>query len=179
MDSKNQNYQNNNMDAEVDLDKLQFFLNQNNILLNLTGRQRMLSQKIGFYCEMILRGGDSKVAELQKTIQLFENSLHVIKNGGIPPMMDIENEISPLDDVLLIDINLIESNWAIYKKSAENIAKFASFGNDNSEISNDVMRMQINIIENNGESLLKSCNNLVNSCSNFYKLKILELYNRQ
>ncbi len=165
--------------TSIYMDNLQDILNQNNTIINLTGRQRMLSQKIGFYCEMILHGNSSKVKELEKTIQLFEKSLQVIKNGGKPPLLETNVEVLPLDESLYFSLSMIENNWSIYKKSAENIIKFATLEYDNSEISKEVMNMQIRIIENNGESLLNSCNNLVNGCSEYYKFKILELYNQQ
>lgn len=167
------------LNPNIDIDKLQNLLIENNLLINLTGRQRMLSQKIAFLCEMILRGDESKVGNLKMAVDLFENSLFVIKNGGVPPELDTIIKISPISDTLMFTVSHIESNWQIYKKSAENIIKFASIGYDNSSISKDVMMMQIRIIENNCESLLKSCNNLVTDCSNYYEKQIILLFNEQ
>lgn len=167
------------IDGNFDTDLVQNLLNQNNIVINLTGRQRMLSQKIAFLCEMILRGDESKVGDLQRAVDLFDASLFVIKNGGVPPELDTIIPIQPISDTINYTLTHIESNWHIYKKSAENIMKFAIIGYDNSAISKDVMMMQIRIIENNCESLLKFCNNLVTDCSNYYQKLIIQLFNQQ
>lgn len=168
-----------NQSTNNSIDKLQHLLLDNNLIINLTGRQRMISQKIAFLCELILRGDISKIDELEKVILLFENSLNVIKHGGIPPELETTHIISPLSASFSTTISLIENNWKIYKKSAENIIKFAAVGFDNSSISKEVMMMQIKIIENNCEYLLKSCNLLVSECSDYYQNRIIQLVNQQ
>jgi hypothetical protein len=48
---------------------------QNNVLIDLAGRQRMLSQKISFLCEMISRENAQHVPNLRKAIDLHDHSL--------------------------------------------------------------------------------------------------------
>ncbi|TAG54643.1 MAG: hypothetical protein EAZ27_08675 [Cytophagales bacterium] len=162
------------------VDKIQSLINQNNIVINLTGRQRMLSQKIGFLCEMVAHNNFDKTVELQDTVDLFEASLQVILNGGVPPQLDTTIVIAPISEKLLFEVSAIKVNWLIYKKSAQNIVNYSkqntAYSGNQAEID---MQIQLKLIENNGEFLLKSCNKLVLSCSEYYKNEILGLFNQQ
>jgi len=143
----------------------------NNTLIDVAGRQRMLSQKIGFYAEMILRGNFSKVEVLENAIAMHEHSLNAIKNGGIPPGFGPADTLPRAHDLLLPSIGKVEEVWGIYKKSALEIALFAK-----QNIASVDVNISIKTIEDLGETILKLNNELLVECSKLNKIKILEMY---
>lgn len=163
------------MKSEKILSELELLLEESNSTLNVTGRQRMLSQKIAFLCQMVIRGENNKIVDLQKAIDLFDKSLIVIKEGGTPPQISLRNALPPLDVNLKSSLDRIESLWRLYKLSAENIIKFASqFGSYTSKSNNiEMLSLQIKSIENNCDSLLNSCDNLVSNYASYSKARIL------
>lgn len=131
---------------------------QNNVLIDLAGRQRMLSQKISFLCEMICRGNTQHVPNLRKAIDLHDHSLEVIKNGGWP--MDIEAHV-PLEKAhaeLLPFIKIVEDVWLPFKEAAD---KIATLGAITSSIQTSSLEETILIIEENGDKLLQVNNQLL------------------
>lgn len=131
---------------------------QNNVLIDLAGRQRMLSQKISFLCEMICRGNTQHVPSLRKAIDLHDHSLEVIKNGGWP--MDIEAQV-PLEKAhaeLLPFIKVVEDVWLPFKEAAD---KIATLGAITSSKQTSSLEETILIIEENGDKLLQVNNQLL------------------
>jgi len=131
---------------------------QNNVLIDLAGRQRMLSQKISFLCEMICRGNAQHVPSLRKAIDLHDHSLEVIKKGGWP--MDIEAQV-PLEKAhleLLPFIKIVEDVWLPFKEAAD---KIATLGAITSSIQTTSLEETILIIEENGDKLLQVNNQLL------------------
>ena len=131
---------------------------QNNVLIDLAGRQRMLSQKISFLCEMICRGNTQHVPSLRKAIDLHDHSLEVIKNGGWP--MDIEAQV-PLEKAhaeLLPFIKVVEDVWLPFKEAAD---KIATLGAITSSKQTSSLEQTILIIEENGDQLLQVNNQLL------------------
>lgn len=131
---------------------------QNNVLIDLAGRQRMLSQKISFLCEMICRGNTQHVPNLRKAIDLHDHSLEVIKNGGWP--MDIEAHV-PIEKAhteLLPFIKIVEDVWLPFKEAAD---KIATLGAITSSIQTASLEETILIIEENGDKLLQVNNQLL------------------
>lgn len=146
-------------------------LTSNNTLIDVAGRQRMLSQKIGFYAEMILRGNFSKVEVLESAIAMHELSLNAIKNGGIPPGFGLGDILPKAHDLLLPIISKVEKVWEVYKIAAEEIILFGKKNIESAEVN-----IYINTIEDLGETILKLNNDLLVECSKMNKIKILEMY---
>jgi methyl-accepting chemotaxis protein len=149
-------------------------LTSNNALIDVAGRQRMLSQKIGFYAEMILRGNTSGTILLEKAIQMHEESLISIKNGGLAPGYD-QDMLPKADEKLLPTIEKVESVWNIYKKASNDILTLTKNGQ---EYINNLSQLKesVKIIEENGELLLKLNNELLIECSKINKERIIEMY---
>jgi len=66
------------------------------LIVNLSGRQRMLSQKMSKEA-LIYATNPSNVAQnqLQTTVQLFDRTLKALRNGGMAPMkLDNTNDVS-------------------------------------------------------------------------------------
>jgi hypothetical protein len=150
-------------------------LTGNNVLIDLAGRQRMLSQKIGFYTEAIVRGNMKQIDLLSSAIEMYEHSLYVIKNGGVPMGMTVDEVLEPADKELLPFIEKIESLWNVYKGAANRIINLAK-KLDGSEQRQTLLEEHIIIIEENGETLLKLSNDLLLKCILQNKLSILSTY---
>lgn len=148
-------------------------LTGNNILIDVAGRQRMLSQKIGFYAEIIARGNYNSTQILENTIIMHEASLEAIKKGGTPPGFSTSEILPEADKVLIPAINKIESLWKIYKNAALEILKLAKTANNSTQ---EILNSSILIIEANGEELLKLNNQLLLECIELNKKRILEMY---
>ena len=135
-------------------------LNRHNNFINVAGRQRMLSQKIAFYAEKLLRVKTEPSHILRSAIELYEHSLYVIRFGGIPIDMHCDVPLDPLHPELLPCLEEIEKLWIIYKQAAENILYFSSSQQTPGKELNDTEE-NILTIENKAEVLLNLNNNLI------------------
>ena len=131
----------------------------NNSIIDLAGRQRMLSQKIGFYSEMVFRGKLQHIEELRYSIALHEHSLNVLKNGGLPKGIENAQTIEKVSDSLIPFITKVEELWVKYKKATENIIELKT------RMEGDVhaieLERSIQLIEEVGELLLVADNDLL------------------
>ena len=131
---------------------------QNNVLIDLAGRQRMLSQKIGFLCEMICRGNSQHVPSLRKAIDLHDHSLEVIKNGGWPIDIEVQVPLEKAHAELLPFIRRVEDVWLPFKESADKITTLGAITSSKQTLS---LEETILIIEENGDKLLQVNNQLL------------------
>ena len=92
-------------------------------IVDAAGRNRMLSQRIAFYAEQIVRGGIDKKSELNEIINLHNTSLYAIKDGGVVPGI-ADNIVLPAtpDDILPLVLSS-EELWIDYKLNAEIISE--------------------------------------------------------
>ncbi len=126
----------------------------NNLTINLAGRQRMLSQKIGFL-SMLKLAGDSLVGDdLNKAIQLFEDSMQVLKNGGITKGLNPDSYIVKLIPEVLPTLYAVDFIWKETKVELESL--------DDINLSKSDIISNLKITLNN---LLEKSNQLVMECS--------------
>jgi PAS domain S-box-containing protein len=140
-------------------------INAANSLLNVAGRQRMLSQKIGFYAEMVVRGKSHRVRELKNSVELFQHSLDVMKDGGYPSGIETGNPLPPAHETLLGHIAAVEVLWKNYKDAANKIVYYVTFQDTTTAHARQYeLDNSIAFIEEHGEKLLDLNNDLMLAC---------------
>lgn len=126
------------------------------VIMEIAGRNRMLSQKIAVECESLFRGNEQIRAELNGDIELYEKSLLAIKKGGEVPNAGSNVILPPAPDEVLPAINETEEFWKKYKASAEKITAARD------------MREAKNFISENYSEMLKRNNDLARSYSKYF-----------
>lgn len=140
-------------------------INDMNTLINMAGRQRMLTQKIGFYAEMAAKGKVLQTGELKSAVDLFEHSLEVIRNGGTPMEIVCESPLPEAEPSLLPFIQEIEDVWKHYRDAAKKIIYYISFNDSTTATIKDYeIEKSINYIEDHAEKLLELNNDLMLAC---------------
>ncbi|HEY9008942.1 GAF domain-containing protein [Ohtaekwangia sp.] len=140
-------------------------------LLDLVGRQRMLSQKIGLYCLALGRGKRQYVFRLEEAITLHEHSLQVIEFGGVPLGLSTSHPISPAEDSLHPDISAIKEIWLEYKFAANQIIALSSV----SPIPADI-EQYLCFIEEHSETLQSANDSLMKACISVNEGERLEAF---
>lgn len=113
-------------------------------LINIAGKNRLLSQQIALYSNLIAGGDLSWTKELQKCIASHDSTLALIKDGGyLPSGLKIESSYEEYQ----LEIDEIEKIWSPYKASA------VSIGTGSSD--------QADAIQMNAPKLLKANDELV------------------
>jgi PAS domain S-box-containing protein len=143
-----------------------------NTMINVAGRQRMLSQKIGFYAEMVIKGKHHQAGELRSAVDLFEHSLKVMREGGLPMGISCESPLVP-EIQLRPYLQKVERLWAPYKEAANKILYYYTFRDETtSHIKEYEVANSILYIENHSEELLGVNNDLMLACIKFNEEKI-------
>lgn len=122
---------------------------EDNVIVNIAGRNRMLSQQIAFYCELLYNDKTSN-NKLEKAIDLHHHTLFTLKNGGIPKGVEYNSPLPPANKEIILAIQNIETLWIPYKQAAEKIIANGSSAKE-----------EIQFIEENTDELLKRNNQLV------------------
>lgn len=143
-------------------------LSIDNILIDVAGRNRMLSQKICFLCELMVSGKFEYATSLKDTIELHDESLKVIKNGGLPPQVKTVYEFAVADAFLLPNIEAVDKAWAPFKEHALKIAALAHTE------AIPTVKADLDYIEAQGLALLGLNNELVVKCIAFNEKKLLQ-----
>lgn len=145
----------------------------NNLAIDVAGRQRMLSQKIAFLAELVVKNKLEKIPNLKNALTLFEHSLTILKNGGVPNDMSSELEINKADDELLPFIQNVDAIWKEIKMAANEIINAKNENTNSSEI----VENSIQFIENNVDSLLQLSDKLMKKYSQISKNNIVNFDN--
>jgi len=80
----------------------------------------MLSQRIAFYAQQITHGNKEVIPQYKEMITLCDNSLEVLRIGGIPPKMS-NKKIPSVQEVAGIELNIASESWDQYRDHALNL----------------------------------------------------------
>lgn len=143
-------------------------LSVDNILIDVAGRNRMLSQKICFLCELVMSNKFENRESLRDTVLLHDRSLDAIRDGGIPPNIQTTHEFGKADTLLIPNIEKVQKEWEPFKAAALKIAGVMD------EASAKTCATELEYIETHGLKLLAVNNELVAKCIEFNGKKLLE-----
>ena len=96
---------------------------QDALVINLAGRQRMLTQQMTRLVLQLQSGDESASAELQETKQTFSQTLSALRDGGIAPYLSdsVVDLPSTRDPQLLAALNEEEAVWDQYRSTLDAI----------------------------------------------------------
>ncbi len=119
------------------------------LVIDIAGRQRMLSQRIAFLTLQALNeNGDPKV--LNTVIDLCDKSLNVLEFGGQAPGMKEGIDLPPSPASILPTLKIAKELWQTYKTKALSVS-----GNDSQRTASSIF------IQENALEMLKRFNALV------------------
>ncbi|WP_240913652.1 methyl-accepting chemotaxis protein [Thermococcus sp. JdF3] len=92
------------------------------IVIDIAGRQRMLTQKMSKEALIVALGNDSYRNDLLSTAQLFDTSLRALLYGGKAPIHDTEWNIPPAPPKVRAQLEEVERLWEPFYASVRIIA---------------------------------------------------------
>lgn len=125
------------------------------ILIDASGRNRMLSQRIGYYSEHISNGDSQNTNDrenLAKDIKLYNDIFYCLKMGGKVPGINQDVTVDGSYKKLQAEFDAIESIWVEFKANADEIASMKGSKN---------FIFQLLFIRDNIDLLLQRDNELV------------------
>ncbi len=93
-------------------------LYENGFLIDISGRNRMLSQRIAYSASEVASGNKKAVVSLSESIALHHASLQVIRKGGIS---DEGVQIKGVGNLFAKEMAVIDSTWEKYQSYAQQI----------------------------------------------------------
>ncbi len=127
-------------------------------IIDASGRDRMLSQRIGFYSEQVLNGDESAKSTLKEIIDLHDASFFALKNGGIAPGIANDRVLPSTNEQIIPLVETAEELWIEYKEQGYVIVNEPTF--INGEVNPKVKRA-MEFIEKNGPDMLNKNNDMV------------------
>jgi signal transduction histidine kinase len=137
-------------------------------VVDAAGRNRMLSQMIGFYAEQAIDGDSSAKETLSDAIELHDESFYALKNGGIAPGIGGNRELPAAPPEMLRLMYSAEQLWLEYKKNAETVATEPAQANG---APNQNALNSLEFIEINAPSMLQRNNDIVDAYVSTYDKK--------
>lgn len=94
---------------------------QDALVINLSGRQRMLVQQMTRLALQLQNGDESSSSALKESEQIFSQTLSALRNGGSAPYLTHSMVNLPIarDPQLLAALSDVESSWNQYRSTLE------------------------------------------------------------
>lgn len=126
------------------------------ILIDISGRNRMLSQRTALLCEIYVK--DTTVREeLLSVVSMHHLSFLAMKNGGKAPKMNADIILPSATEKIKPYIQKVEEFWLIYKRNADIVANSAN---------REEQLKSLAFLEQNRNKMLKINNDLVSAYVN-------------
>ena len=135
-------------------------------VIDVAGRNRMLSQKIGFYAERLFRGQLEVKDSLKSAITLHHQSLQALKSGGVLHKDIAEKSLPPTSPDIMPTLEETESHWIAYQRHAQDILSSTS-----SSTATEQAELALQLLERNAPRMLAQNNRLVQKYVRAHELK--------
>ena len=136
------------------------------MIINIAGRNRMLSQRIGLLAIQVANGKQTSAAALKNAIELHDASLLALRNGGQIP--NSESTLPEASEKIKKQIDDISELWQSIKSNAniilesKEVFKASKFLNENAEkllsVNNELVNTIVNEYDEQREELNFSLN---------------------
>lgn len=135
------------------IEKLQS--SEDSVVINVAGRQRMLTQQMAFYATMLYHGKMDIKPSLQETVDLFDHSLHTLENGGIFKGVEYDGEILAAKGKMREKLLQVKKVWQPLHKSI-NVLLSTNYHPSSILVSKERTLQQIQYVEDNIGALLNA-----------------------
>ena len=101
---------------------------QDALVINLSGRQRMLIQQMTRLAFQVQDGDETAIADLREAKQTFSKTLSALRDGGVAPYLTNDVVKLPVtrDPQILDALNMMDSTWKEYLITLESMTSSAS-----------------------------------------------------
>ncbi|ASJ03356.1 hypothetical protein A3L09_08850 [Thermococcus profundus] len=139
-------------------------------VIDIAGRQRMLTQKMSKEALAIAVGNDSYRKDLLATAELFDKSLRALLYGGTAPIHSKEQPVPPAPPEVRTQLEKVEALWQPFYKNVQIVAT--------KDPSDPQFKAALDYILAHNVELLTEMNKAVGLYSNTYgrKLTYLKIY---
>ena len=127
-------------------------------IIDAAGRNRMLSQQLGFYAERVVRGNEAVRETLKNIIALHQVSFYALKDGGVAPEIAGNRFLPPTIPAIMLVVKKAENLWLEYKEHGETIVNEPVFINGAPNIA---VGNALDFIEKNAPEMLRRNNEMV------------------
>ncbi|MGD1847834.1 MAG: GAF domain-containing protein [Salibacteraceae bacterium] len=132
------------------------------MLVDVSGRNRMLSQKISFLATLVYQGNMEAIEPLEKATELHHESLMVLKEGGFPPGTERQIEFHSIAPNLLPTLEKTEVMWQQFRFHALQIARIGNVAPlDRGVADQKRMETALQFMVTNAQAMLSRNNDLV------------------
>lgn len=140
---------------------------QDALVINLAGRQRMLIQQMARLTLQIRNGNEHAQADLMETELTFSQTLSALQHGGPAPYLSdsIVNLPAPVDPPIISALQSVETQWGEYRSSLELLFSSSEAPSDLERQSNELVQ-QADVVVRLFES---------SSTSKLNRLRIIQL----